>query len=49
MQQKIQAHDFSFVHDQSKAIWKTKDRWIQPIEDILGFKFGEYKNYILKK
>jgi Glycosyl transferase family 2 len=49
MEEKIKAHNFSFVHDTSKAIWKPKDKWIQPIEDILGFKFGEYKNYILKK
>jgi hypothetical protein len=49
MQSIISKHTFNFVHDKSKAIWKKKDRLIQPIEDILGFKFGEYKNYILKK
>jgi hypothetical protein len=49
MQSLISNHSFKFVHDKSKAIWKTKDKLIQPIEDLLGFKFGEYKNYILKK
>lgn len=49
MAQRIKDNTFNFVHDITKAIWKPKDKWIQPIEDILGFKFGEYKNYILKK
>lgn len=49
MQSLINNHTFNFVHDTSKAIWKKKDKLLQPIEDFLGFKFGEYKNYILKK
>lgn len=38
-----------FIFDPKKAKWRTKDRLIQPLEDILGFKFGEYKNYKLLK
>ncbi|RFM30458.1 glycosyltransferase [Deminuibacter soli] len=50
MQQRIQQQDWNFVYDPSKAVWaKPKDKWIQPIEDILGFKIGEYKNYKLIK
>ena len=41
----LQNHPFSF--DPKKAVWRTKDKIMQPIEDILGFKIGEYKNYKL--
>ena len=37
----------SYTFDKNKAKWKLKDRFIQPIEDIIGFKIGEYKNYNL--
>ena len=46
MKSRIEAHPNNFVYDSSKAKWHKKDKFIQPIEDILGFKFGEYKNYI---
>lgn len=49
MQKRIEEHDFTFIHNKKKAIYKTKDRFMQPIEDFVGFKFGEYKNYSLKK
>jgi hypothetical protein len=49
MNERIKAFDQPFVFDPKKAKWRTKDRLIQPIEDILGFKFGEYKNYKLLK
>lgn len=45
MKEKINLHDWNFVFDSKKAVWKTKDKIMQPIEDILGFKIGEYKNY----
>lgn len=41
----IEKNDFRFLHDKSKAVWRKSDRLLQPIEDWLGFKFGEYKNY----
>lgn len=47
MSERIKAFDQPFTFDPAKAKWKTKDWLIQPIEDILGFKFGEYKNYKL--
>ncbi len=47
MKEKISLHDLNFVFDPKKAVWKTKDKIMQPIEDILGFKIGEYKNYKL--
>ncbi len=49
MAKRIAAYNFVFEHDLSKAVWKTKDKIIQPIEDFLGLRFGEYKNYILLK
>ncbi len=49
MQPKVNAQDWEYVYNPSKAVWKTKDKILQPIEDVLGFKFGEYKNYKLIK
>jgi glycosyltransferase involved in cell wall biosynthesis len=45
MKEKVEAQDWEFHFDPKKAVWKTKDKFLQPIEDFLGFKFGEYKNY----
>lgn len=47
MQAKIQAQNWEYTFDPKKAVWRTKDRLIQPVEDLLGFKLGEYKNYKL--
>ena len=47
MQEKVKQQVSDFKFDPKKAIWKTKDKIMQPIEDILGFKIGEYKNYKL--
>ena len=49
MMDKVKAQDWVYHFDPSKAVWKTKDRIMQPIEDWLGFKIGEYKNYKLIK
>ena len=49
MQSKINGQDWKYTFDPAKAKWKLKDRLIQPIEDLLGFKIGEYKNYRLIK
>lgn len=47
MNKRIEQMEDDFIFDPKKAVWKTKDRIMQPIEDFLGFKFGEYKNYKL--
>ena len=49
MQSKVNAQDWKYVYNPAKSVWKTKDKLLQPIEDFLGFKFGEYKNYKLIK
>lgn len=49
MKNKIAAFEQSFTYDPAKAKWKLKDKIMQPIEDWLGFKIGEYKNYKLLK
>ena len=49
MQEKVKSQDWVYTFDPKKAVWRTKDRIMQPIEDILGFKIGEYKNYKLIK
>lgn len=45
MKEKVDSQDWEYAYDKSKSVWKWKDRLIQPVEDLLGFKFGEYKNY----
>lgn len=49
MSEKISNYNYKFEHDKSKSIWKKKDKFLQPIEDFLGIRIGEYKNYILLK
>ena len=49
MKKRIDAFDQPFTFDPKKSKWKLKDRIMQPIEDWLGFKIGEYKNYKLLK
>lgn len=49
MNYRIEQMKDDFIFDPKKAVWKAKDRILQPIEDFLGFKFGEYKNYKLLK
>lgn len=47
MEPKVKGQHWEFTFDPAKAVWRKKDRIMQPIEDILGFKIGEYKNYKL--
>jgi hypothetical protein len=49
MNKRIEELKDDFIFDPKKAVWITKDRILQPIEDFLGFKIGEYKNYKLLK
>jgi len=49
MHTKIKEQNWSYTYNPRKAVWKLKDRILQPIEDALGFKIGEYKNYKLIK
>ena len=49
MRKKIAEHNFNFAFDPRKAVWHFKDRIMQPVEDLLGVRFGEYKNYKLLK
>lgn len=49
MSDKIKAYNYVFNHDSKQAIWKKKDKYLQPIEDFFSIRFGEYKNYILVK
>jgi len=49
MMNKVNAQNWEYTFDPQKAVWKTKDKIMQPIEDLLGFKIGEYKNYKLIK
>lgn len=49
MEQTIKDKSFDFTFDKSNAQWRLKDRIITPIEDILGIRLGEFKNYTLLK
>jgi glycosyltransferase involved in cell wall biosynthesis len=47
MQSRIENQDWEFVYDPSKAVWRRKDKIMEPIEKFIGHRFGEYKNYIV--
>ncbi len=49
MRKRLEAFNQPFTFDPKKAKWKLKDRLIQPIEDLLGIRVGEYRNYKLLK
>jgi glycosyltransferase involved in cell wall biosynthesis len=49
MKKRIESFDQPFTFDPKKSKWRLKDKLIQPIEDFLGVRFGEYKNYKLLK
>ncbi len=45
---KVENQEWKFVYDPTKAVWqKKKDKYIQFVEDIVGHRFFEYKNYIM--
>ncbi len=47
---KIEDQNWEFIYDPTKATWaKKKDKFMQPIEDFLGYRFGEFRNYKLIK
>lgn len=45
----IKEYPIDFQHDKSQAKWRKKDWLLQPVEDWLHYRFGEYKNYLLIK
>ncbi|MDR1199461.1 MAG: hypothetical protein LBK94_10730 [Prevotellaceae bacterium] len=47
MQPRVASQNWEFVFDPSKSVWKPKDKIMQPIEDFMGYRFGEYKNYVV--
>lgn len=49
MKKRIEAFNQPFTFDPKKSKWKLKDRLIQPLEDLLGIRVGEYRNYKLLK
>jgi hypothetical protein len=49
MHAKVAAQDWEYSYKKELSVWHKKDKFLQPIEDFLGFKFGEYKNYHLIK
>jgi hypothetical protein len=49
MHAKVAAQDWEYSYKKELSVWHKKDKYLQPIEDFLGFKLGEYKNYHLIK
>ena len=49
MMPKVNGQYWDYVFNPKKAVWKKKDMIMQPIEDLIGFKIGEYRNYKLIK
>ena len=49
MMPKVNGQYWDYVFNPKKAVWKKKDIIMQPIEDLIGFKIGEYRNYKLIK
>lgn len=49
MHDKVAAQNWEYHYKKELSVWHKKDKWLQPIEDFFGFKFGEYKNYHLIK
>ena len=49
MHNRIASFEQAFTIDPKQAKGRTTDKIMQPIEDLLGIRFGEYKNYKLLK
>lgn len=49
MHAKVASQNWEYSYKKELSVWHKKDKWLQPIEDFFGFKFGEYKNYQLIK
>jgi glycosyltransferase involved in cell wall biosynthesis len=46
MQHKVASQDWAFTFDKSMAEWRTKDWLLTPLEDLLGIRIGEFRNFI---
>lgn len=49
MEKAVKERNSDFTFDKSKAQWRLKDKIMTPIEDLLGIRIGEFKNYTLLK
>ena len=49
MHDKVTSQNWEYSYKKELSVWHKKDKFLQPIEDFLGFKLGEYKNYKLIK
>lgn len=49
MHAKVAAQDWEYSYKKELSVWHKKDKYLQIVEDFLGFKLGEYKNYKLIK
>lgn len=49
MHAKVAAQNWEYQYKKELSVWHKNDKLLQPIEDFLGIKFGEYKNYKLIK
>ncbi len=45
MHKKVASQDWEFTFNKKNAQWRLKDKLLTPIEDLLGFRIGEFKNF----
>jgi glycosyltransferase involved in cell wall biosynthesis len=46
MHAKVASQDWEFTFDKRKSEWRLKDWLLTPIEDVLGFRIGEFRNFV---
>jgi glycosyltransferase involved in cell wall biosynthesis len=46
MHYKVASQDWEFTFDKSKSEWRLKDWLLTPIEDLIGIRIGEFKNFV---
>jgi glycosyltransferase involved in cell wall biosynthesis len=46
MHAKVASQDWEFVFDKKNSEWRLKDWLLTPLEDLIGFRIGEFKNFV---
>ena len=45
MEKRIANQDWNFVHDPTKNVFTPRQKFLHQIEELTGWRIGEYKNY----
>jgi len=49
MHSKVAAQNWEYSYQKELSVWHKNDKFLQMVEDLIGFKIGEYRNYKLIK